>query len=71
MFNLALADLTISGFVDSFTVLGVFLGKNYFDERPALCQLIGAICLIACETSLVNIGFLAVNRSGLTFIIGK
>ncbi len=62
VFNLALADLTISGFVDTFAVLGVFLGENYFNARPILCQFIGAICLIACETSLVSIGLLAFNR---------
>ena len=41
---------------------GVFLGKTYFDERIVFCKLVGAICLIACETSLMNIGFLAFNR---------
>jgi hypothetical protein len=67
VFNLALADLTISGFVDTLAVIGVFKGRNYFDERPVLCGFIGAICLIACETSLMNIGFLAINRSDKMF----
>jgi melatonin receptor type 1B len=82
VFNLAIADLVISGFVDSFTIFGkyfskpllfflfhsfflnkgVLIGKNYFDLKPELCKLIAAICLIACETSLINIGFLAINR---------
>ena len=84
MFNLSLADIVISGFVDTFTVVGktlilyklnfqsfikvrhrfvgVFAGKPFFDERKALCSFIGATCLIACITSLVNIGFLSINR---------
>nr|QVK45856.1 G protein-coupled receptor [Proales similis] len=64
IFNLALADLTISGFVDSFTVVGILVGKNFFDHNMILCHIIAAICLIACETSLMNIGFLAINRFG-------
>ncbi|RNA16468.1 melatonin receptor type 1B-B-like [Brachionus plicatilis] len=62
VFNLALADLTISTMVDSFTVVGVLQGKSYFDQRPILCHFVAGICLVACETSLMNIGFLAINR---------
>lgn len=81
VFNLATADLIISGFVNSFTVigwhliwrkkikfltfisfLGVLVGENYFTENFALCGFVAAICLIACETSLMSIGFLAFNR---------
>ncbi|CAF0837503.1 unnamed protein product [Brachionus calyciflorus] len=62
VFNLALADLVVSCFVDTFTLVGILQGKRFFDGRPILCHFVGGICLVACETSLMNIGFLAINR---------
>nr|QVK45857.1 G protein-coupled receptor [Proales similis] len=60
--NLSLSDLFISSFVNSFTFVGIFAGKSFFDANPFLCNLIGASCLVACVTSLMNIGGLAFNR---------
>jgi hypothetical protein len=60
--NLSLADIIISGFVDSLSVVSIFLGKSFFDNKPFLCGFIGFVCLVSCETSLMNIGTLAVNR---------
>lgn len=40
----------------------MFLGKSYFDQRPALCDLIATVCLVTCITSLFNLGFLAFSR---------
>lgn len=62
IFNLALADLTISSIVDSFSVFGIFLGKRFFDNSMGLCYFIGSACLISCGTSLLTMGFLAFNR---------
>ncbi|RNA21626.1 melatonin receptor type 1B-B-like [Brachionus plicatilis] len=63
IFNLSLAELLITGFLINFCYLqGVFVGKKFFVLMSALCDFIGAICLIACVTSLMNIGFLAINR---------
>ena len=42
--------------------LGVLLGKKFFDQNWLVCQLVGAICLVTCVTSLISIGFLAFNR---------
>jgi hypothetical protein len=62
VFNLSIADFFISLLVDSFTVVGVLAGKNYFIKRPGLCEFIAFSCLVFCETSLISIGFLAFNR---------
>jgi hypothetical protein len=62
VFNISMADFCISALVDSFTAVGVLFGKNYFDNRPGLCQFVGFACLVFCETSLISILFLAFNR---------
>ena len=62
IFNLSIADFCISALVDSFTAIGVLCGKNYFDERPGLCEFVAFSCLLFCEVSLFSIGFLALNR---------
>ena len=45
-----------------FKRIGILAGENFFKTRPGLCSFVAAICLIACECSLMNIGLLAVNR---------
>nr|QVK45859.1 G protein-coupled receptor [Proales similis] len=60
--NLALSDLGISTLVHTFTNVGILHGEHYFRERMALCIFLGSWCLIACATSLFNMGFLALNR---------
>jgi len=62
IFNLSIADFCISALVDSFTAIGVLCGRNYFDERPGLCEFVAFACLLFCEVSLFSIGFLALNR---------
>jgi hypothetical protein len=60
--NLALADLSISFFVNMFTLIGILVGKKFFDQNKSLCEFIGSSCLISCATSLLTMGYLAVNR---------
>lgn len=60
--NLALADISISFFVNMFTMVGILVGKKFFDQNKALCEFIGASCLVSCGTSLLTMGYLAVNR---------
>ncbi len=60
--NLGLADLSISFFVNMFTLVGILVGKKFFTENRALCVFIGSSCLISCATSLLTMGYLAVNR---------
>ena len=43
-------------------VSGMVLGKNYFDARPALCDVIATTCLCACVTALFSIGGISFNR---------
>ena len=50
MCNLALTDLVISSFVDSFSVVDIFLGKTYFDSSSSLCTFIGSVCLAGKQT---------------------
>ena len=45
-----------------FQLKGCLAGQQFFDQYPVLCQFSGAMCLIACGTSLVSMGFLAINR---------
>lgn len=52
-------------------MIGIIVGKQFFDERFLLCQFIAAICLVSCETSLMNIAFLALNRLEIRFLIGE
>jgi hypothetical protein len=61
-FNLALADLSISFFVNMFTLVGILVGKTFFEKNRSLCEFIGSSCLISCATSLLTMGYLAVNR---------
>lgn len=49
-------------------ISGVFVSKAFFDRSPFACQLIGAICLTACVTSLLSIGFLAFNRLNIALL---
>lgn len=60
--NLAIADFSITCFVNGFTIVGIMAGKRFFDQNPGLCDLVGSICLVSCGTALLTMGFLALNR---------
>lgn len=62
MMNLAFSDLLIATFVHTFTDIGIFMGEDFYAGRIGFCHFLGALCLVACGTSLVNMGSLAVNR---------
>ena len=63
IFNLALADISVNIVVDTFSVVGVLVGRSYFVRRQlALCYFIGSVCLIACGSSLLTMCLLAFNR---------
>jgi hypothetical protein len=62
IFNLSISDLIISAIVDLFSVVAVFAGKSFFSDKKIFCEFLAAICLVACATSMINIGFLAFNR---------
>ena len=62
VFNLAVADILISLIVDTFTLVGLFEGAEYFYDKPSLCIFVGFFCLVACESSLMSIGLVAFNR---------
>ncbi len=62
MMNLSFSDLLISLFVHTFTDIGILMGRDFYEERFGLCVVLASLCLIACGTSLVNMGILAVNR---------
>ena len=50
------------GFVDPFSIAGVFIGKDFFLEYHGLCHVIGSVCLISCVCSLWSIAAISVNR---------
>ena len=60
--NLAFADLSINIVVDSFSIVGVFGGKQFFDKHTLLCHLVGSCCIISCVTALISMFTIALNR---------
>ena len=44
------------------------MGQEYFDQRPTLCGFLAGFGLILIGTSLLNIGFLSINRYSFTLI---
>ncbi len=48
--------------MDPFSIAGVFAGHQWFLDRPGLCHLIGAVCLVSCVCSLWSIAAISVNR---------
>ena len=42
--------------------LGLVYGKDFFMDRPALCDFASTICLGACVTSLLSIGGISFNQ---------
>ena len=71
IFNLALADIVINLIVDTFSVIGIYVGKVFFDREIVLCYFVGSFCLIACGTSLVTMALLALNRYFITNNMNK
>lgn len=65
--NLGVADFLINFVVNSFGVIAVFLGENFFNREQILCYFVGSVCLISCSASLVTMGGLALNRYILIF----
>ncbi len=61
--SLAFADLSITGFFEPVTVVGIFGGRGkFYDEWSGLCAAVSSVCFISCTCSLWNIGAIAVNR---------
>ena len=60
--NLAVADLVVSGLVDSLVVTSALVGRKYFLERWALCEFLGAVCSIGCFLSVLNAMAISINR---------
>ena len=52
----------LSGFVDPFSIAGVFTGHQWFLDRIVLCHVIGSVCLVSCVCSLWSIAAISVNR---------
>nr|QVK45868.1 G protein-coupled receptor [Proales similis] len=65
--NQSLADLLISLVVDVGTFYGSLKGASYFEENKLFCDLIAAVCVVACSHSLISMAFLAFNRYVIIF----
>ena len=51
-----------TGFVDPFSIAGVFIGHEWFLQRTVLCHIIGSVCLVSCVCSLWSIAAISLNR---------
>ena len=59
--NLALCDFGVM-IMDVFVLLGAIYGREFYLERPMLCEINGFICMISCFGSLWTMMFIAINR---------
>lgn len=59
--NLAVADLCVSAFLNSFIVAGILTHGNVFDT-PWGCHVFASVCLISCTSSLWNVTAVSINR---------
>ena len=41
---------------------GVLKGLRFYDDKPGLNSALASVCMISCASSLLSIGFIAVNR---------
>ncbi|XP_072038994.1 melatonin receptor type 1B-B-like [Amphiura filiformis] len=63
VFSLAIADLSITGFWEPVTAIGIFGRRGkFYEDWPRLCAAVSSVCFISCTCSLWNIGAIAVNR---------
>ena len=54
--------LFLAGFVDPFSIAGVFVGPEFWEIYDGLCHLVGSVCLISCVCSLWSIAAISLNR---------
>ena len=59
--NLALCDFGVM-VMDVFVLLGAIYGRDFYLERPMLCEISGFICMMSCFGSLWTMMFIAINR---------
>ena len=62
VFNLAVVDLAIAFFIDSFMIVSVIVGKIFYDQRPGLCTFVAVFCVILCSNSILSIVLISFNR---------
>ncbi|XP_038052427.1 melatonin receptor type 1B-B-like [Patiria miniata] len=60
--NLAIADMCVTIFVDTFSIVGIATDGRFFDTQQALCDMVGVICVTSCSCSMWNIGHISLNR---------
>ncbi|XP_054750642.2 melatonin receptor type 1A-like [Lytechinus pictus] len=59
--NLAVADLSVSAVINGFGILGL-INVRFFEDKPALCEIIGIVCVTSCCGSLWSLASIAINR---------
>ena len=62
LFSLSVAHLFISGFVNTFALIGFLCGELFFLERHGLCGFAATICTISSSVAFINICLLALDR---------
>nr|QVK45862.1 G protein-coupled receptor [Proales similis] len=58
----SVADILVSVVVGLASAAGTFIGGEFFIEHDFLCQFIAIVCFVSCATTLLSMGFLALNR---------
>ena len=66
--NLALCDFGVM-VMNVFALLGAINGKNFYMERPMLCEISGFICMISCFGSLWTMAVIALNRFNKIYVV--
>ena len=68
--NLALCDFGVM-VIDVFVLLGAIYGKEFYIERPIMCEISGFVCMMSCFGSLWTMMFIALNRFSSTIFIAS
>ncbi|KAK2146728.1 hypothetical protein LSH36_587g01004 [Paralvinella palmiformis] len=60
--NLAASDMIVTALINPFALLGVIRGKDFYADKPWLCEALANLCISSCVCSLFSIGCISVNR---------
>jgi len=62
MFNLAIAHFYVSGGVNTFALIGLIRGEEFFRNFPFFCSFSSAACFITGITAFQNLALLSIDR---------
>jgi len=62
MFNLSIAHLYVSGGVNTFALIGLIRGEQFFKYFPFFCSFSSAACFITGLVAFQNLALLSFDR---------